>query len=177
MTPIADQNEIAVLRVLDEVVRHPSAQAIIEPIASRVEAQLNSDPTPMLAWEPISLDTYSDKLPNFIRSSWIFVLRANSASGAERHPNSYQRVMSYRGGGDLQIRVDNEWRSHLLRSHPHASLESRWASIPPNTWHQGVVLGYHWVVVSFHTVSDRELIEERLDPTDPNRTCQRRYLH
>jgi len=84
-----------------------------------------------------------------IRSSWVFVLRARSASGAERHPNSYQRVMSYHGYGDFQVWSDGAWRSNQLVSSPKAPLQSRWASIPPLVWHQGVVPEKNWVVVSF----------------------------
>ena len=58
--------------------------------------------------------------------------------------------------------------------------EERWLSIPPDTWHQGVVGDEDWVVVSFHTVPKTELVEERPDPEDPDpfhprRTRRRRY--
>ena len=55
------------------------------------------------------------------------------------------------------------------------SAENRWISIPPNTWHQGVVGDADWAVVSFHTVPAGELIEERPGP-DEATTRQRRYL-
>jgi hypothetical protein len=57
-------------------------------------------PEDVLAWEPIPLDLYKVPLPKAIHSSWVFILRANTVSGAERHPNSHQRMMSYRGTGD-----------------------------------------------------------------------------
>ena len=63
-----------------------------------------------------------------------------------------------------------------MNDHPQAPLHSRWASIPPNTWHRAVVSGRQWVVVSFHTVPDHELIEERLHETDAELTHQRRYI-
>ena len=34
----------------------------------------------------------------------------------------------------------------------------------------------NWAVVSFHTVSEDELIEERPNPTDNKLTRQRRYV-
>ncbi len=172
-----DENEVAILRLLDGLLRDPSARTVIDAIASRVEAHLNADTTAPLAWEPVPLNTYTGKLPKFIRSSWVFVLRGNSTSGAERHPNSHQRVMSYRGKGDLQTRVGDEWHSHVLIDDPSEPLLSRWASIPPNTWHQAVVSGSHWYVVSFHTVPDHELIEERPSSTDFELTRQRTYLY
>jgi hypothetical protein len=169
-------NENTILALLDGLLQQPSARAVIEPIASRVAAQLRANPTVPLAWEPVPLATYGNELPNFIRSSWVFVLRGDSASGAERHPNSHQRVMAYRGDGDLQIRTGNEWQSHVLTSDSLAPLESRWASIPPNVWHQAVVSGTDWIVVSFHTVADSDLIEERPDETKAASTRKRKYL-
>lgn len=171
-----DKQELKTLRLLDELLLLESVRAVIDPIASRVEAQLNTNSTAPLAWESVPLGTYTNGLPDFIRSSWVFVLRGNNASGAERHPNSYQRVMSYRGDGDFQIRPADDWESHYLTSDLEAPLLSRWASIPTNTWHQAVVTGSHWVVVSFHTVLDDELIEERPDSTDVELTQQRRYI-
>jgi len=176
MNALDDELELATLWLLDGLLHDPSVRAVIDPMALRVEANLNDTPTVPLAWEPVPVAAYTDKLPGFIRSSWVFVLRGNSASGAERHPNSHQRVMSYRGVGDLQIRVGDEWKSHVLTDGQHAPLLARWASIPPNTWHQAVVTGSHWVVVSFHMVPDRELIEERPESTDAELTRQRRYL-
>lgn len=169
-------SETDILTLLDQLLRRPFVRSVIEPIACRVAAQLRSNPTIPLAYETVPLGIYGNKLPTFIRSSWVFVLRGDSASGAERHPNSHQRVMAYRGDGDLQIRTANEWQSHLLTSDPLAPLESRWVSIPPNVWHQAVVSGLDWIVVSFHTVSDFELIEERPDETNADSTRKRKYL-
>jgi len=171
-----DERELTTLRHLDEMLHRPDVRAAIDAVASRVLAQLEADALAPLAWESIPLGLYGDTLPRFIRSSWVFVLRGNSASGAERHPNSHQRVMSYRGVGDLQVFVDEEWRSHVLGDNPEAPLLSRWASIPSDTWHQAVVAGPHWVVVSFHTVPDHELIEERPDSIGSDTTHRRRYV-
>jgi hypothetical protein len=49
-------------------------------------------------------------------------------------------------------------------------------SIPAGTWHQVVVPDQDWVVVSFHTVFDDELIEERPDPDDPVSTRRKLYV-
>ena len=65
---------------------------------------------------------------------------------------------------------------NLLTGNPEAPLLSRWASIPPNTWHQAVVAAAHWIVISFHTVPDDELIEERPDSRNTELTRQRRYV-
>jgi hypothetical protein len=64
------------------------------------------------------------------------------------------------------------------QSTPEISIQtlSRWVSIPAGTWHQAVVPDEDWVVVSFHTVPEDELIEERPDRDDAGSTRLRTYL-
>jgi len=168
-----DRDERDILEALDAAVR--AAAAAIEPIVASVDRKLRERPGNVLAWEAIPLDCYEARLPASIQSSWVFVLRADVATGAERHPNSHQRMVSYRGHGDFQTRPDREWRSHHLTSDPSAPLEARWISIPPNVWHQGVVGPGDWAVVSFHTVPEHELIEERPATEAGATTHQRKY--
>jgi hypothetical protein len=163
------------LKVLDSLLRKSSVVAQIDSIISRVEEKLAADPSAVMAWEPIPVTIYEAALPEGIHSSWVFILRGGSTTGAERHPNSHQRVAAYRGVGDLQIWIDEHWSSNVLVDNANASLESRWASIPANVWHQAVVASGDWVVVSFHTVPVEELIEERPDPADAQRMLQRLY--
>jgi len=165
-----------ILRILDEIVKRESVKAVIDFLAPRVEQKLKKDSEALLAWEPVPLDTFGKGLPNRIRSSWVFVVRAQAESGAERHPNSHQYMMSYRGSGDLQVKTGERWDSNLLVSDQGLGIESRWVSIPPHTWHQAVASKEIWVVVSFHTAIEQELIEERPDPTDTQLTRQRLYL-
>jgi hypothetical protein len=98
------------------------------------------------------------------------------STGAERNPNSHQRMMSWKGEGDFQVHNGQCWQSHFMVSDRNAPLEDRWISIPPNVWHQGVVSAKDWVVVSFHTVPAADLVEERPDALDPLNTRQRRYV-
>ncbi len=148
---------------------------VIDSLVPRVEQKLKKDSEALLAWEPVPLDTYGENLPNSIRSSWVFIVRAHAESGAERHPNSHQYMMSYRGSGDLQVMTGEKWDSNLLVSDLGKERESRWVSIPPYTWHQAVAPKENWVVVSFHTAPENELIEERPDPADTKLTRQRLY--
>jgi len=173
--------EHEVLQSLDTMLRRAPVRAALDPIVRRVESRLLEDPEAVMAYEPVPLSVYGEKLPDSIGSSWIFILRAGVATGAERHPNSRQRMMSYRGSGDLQTRPGAGWQSHHLVSDPAAPLAKRWVSIPPSTWHQVVLTGRkapeeNWVVVSYHTVPDAELIEERPDPANPDLTRRRRYV-
>ena len=154
-----NQDELEIIRKLDAAIR--SASAEIDIVVSRVEQEIAREPNEVLAWEPIPLTIYNIALPETIRSSWVFVLRAGTTTGAERHPNSHQRMMSYRGSGDFQTKPSDEWNSNLLVSDLEDPPEKRWISIPANIWHQGVIGAENWVVVSFHTVTDSDLIEER----------------
>jgi hypothetical protein len=169
--------ERALLESLDAILRPTAIRAPIQQVVQRVGRELaRNHPAPM-AWEPIPLALYGDALPPPIRSSWVFILRAGATTGAERHPNSHQRMMSFQGTGNMQTGGEGRWHSNILVSEQHADLERRWISIPPNVWHQVVVPdGLDWVVVSFHTVPAEELIEERPDVTDTSRTRQRLYL-
>jgi hypothetical protein len=170
-----DLSERALLGSLDVILESETVRAAINPIIMRVARALAGDPTSVMAWEPIPLSLYGGSLPPGIRSSWVFILRAGMTTGAERHPNSHQRMLSYQGHGDLQVGGPGRWSSNHLAS-TAATLEGRWASVPPGVWHRAVVPGGDWVVVSFHTAPPHELIEERPDPADAGRMLRRLYL-
>src|ERR1041385_2287489 len=117
--------EQTILEALDAAVRQPKAAGKLAAIADEVTRELARNPEARLAWRPIPLDTYKN-LPNEIASSWIFVLRANCTSGAERHPNSIQRFMSLRGSADMQTWDGKRWVSNMLSSDSQVpSSESR----------------------------------------------------
>jgi hypothetical protein len=172
-----NSQERSLLESLDVLLQAEEIRARIRPIIQRVGRKLAKDNTAQMAWEPIPLAIYGHALPSAIRSSWVFILRAGATTGAERHPNSHQRMMSFQGSGDMQTGGDGRWQSNALVSTPEADLERRWISIPVNVWHQVVVpTGDDWVVVSFHTVTAHELIEERPAAEDAGRTQQRHYV-
>jgi phosphinothricin acetyltransferase len=171
-----DPQERLLLESLDGLLQSDAARAGIRPIVEQVRQNLALDRAAPMAWAPIPLSVYGRSLPGPNQSSWVFILRARTATGAERHPNSHQRMVSYEGSGDLQTGGDGQWQSNPLVSEPGALLEQRWISVPPNVWHQAVVPDRDWVVVSFHTVPADELVEERPDAGDVSRTHQRRYL-
>lgn len=155
-----DPAELSVLAALDAALATPGAVATIDALIPDLERQLDADPDAVMSWAPLPLETYA-ALPPAILSSWVFILAAGKTTGAERHPNSHQRMVSYRGHGDFPVERDGHWVSQPLVSDRSRSLEERWVSIPSNVWHQGIVPDAHWVVVSFHTVRQEDLIEER----------------
>lgn len=173
-----NSNERSTLELLEGLLESDGVRASIDPIVERVERQLARDEAAVMAWEPIPLPIYGDSVPEFIRSSWVFILRRGATTGAERHPNSIQRMMSYRGVGDMQTGGPGRWQPHLLVDDKKADFDRRWLSIPSNVWHQCVVpKAENWVVVSFHSVPAEELIEERPEGDDISRTRQKRYLN
>ena len=159
------------LETLDKIVRSEPVRARIQPAVERVRAELARKPDALMTWEPIAPEIFGG-LPPAIRSGWVFILRAGADTGAERHPNSHQRMMSFEATGDLQTDANAEernveteseieWQSNVLVSDLNAPLERRWISIPKNIWHRPVIPnGADWVVVSFHTVPAADLIEE-----------------
>lgn len=171
-----NEQERSILESLDSLLQLEPVRAAIDPVVERVERKLQADRSAVMAWEPLPLAIYPKPLPPFIRSSWVFILRAGATTGAERHPNSHQRMMSYRDKGDMQTGGPGQWKSHPLVSSRDADWEKRWISIPTNVWHQCIVPEANWVVVSFQTVPAHELIEERPDATASNRTKQMLYV-
>jgi len=165
------------LESLDAALRSQHVREKILPIITKVRSELARNKNALMRWEPIPLSVFGQPLPHRIRSAWIFVLRAGADTGAERHPNSHQRMMTMEGSGDMQLGEPGRWKSNFLQSDPAAPLEERWISIPPNIWHRPVVgKDTDWVVVSFHTVPADELIEEKPDHTSESGTKQKTYI-
>jgi hypothetical protein len=168
--------EKKIIEMLDIAVLDKRINQRIDKIVKRVERALENDPKSAMAWEPIPLDLYNQQLTSDIKSCWVFVLRKNTSTGAERHPNSIQRMMSYKGYGDLQTRADFKWVSNLLESDFDGEIEKRWITIPANVWHQGVTGNENWVVISFHTAEVSELIEERFEDGDEDKIQKKKYV-
>jgi hypothetical protein len=173
MTP----EEHARLESIDAVLRSETVRQQIRPVVERVRADLDRKEEASMAWEPVPLTVFGRALPQEIQSAWVFVLRAGADTGAERHPNSHQRMMSFDGSGDMQTGEPGQWQTNVLVSDPEGPLERRWISIPRNIWHRPMVgADADWVVVSFHTVPADELIEERPDRSREDGTKQMKYL-
>src|SRR5213595_899520 len=102
--------ERSLLQQLDRILRSEQIRAEIFPIVERVRSELTRNQDMLMAWEPIPLSLFSGGLPALIRSSWVFILRAGTNTGAERHPNSHQRMMSFEGTGDMQTEKRERWQ-------------------------------------------------------------------
>ncbi len=172
-----DAGELAILETLERALARAGVRPELERVAKRVAAALAERPArDLLAWEAVPLALFGPGLPEAVRSSWVFVIRARSETGPERHPNSHQRMRSFRGAGDLQTLEGGAWRRHPLRSRPGGPILESWVSVPPNTWHQAVAPAKDWVVVSFQTAEAADLIEERPGGGDSQAVRRRTYL-
>jgi hypothetical protein len=164
------------LESIDTILRSENVRRQVRPIIERVRAELARKPGPLMTWESIPLTVFGRALRREVRSAWVFVLCAGADTGAERHPNSHQRMMSFEGSGDMRTGGPGQWQSNVLISNPQAPLEQRWISIPQNVWHRPVVgADTDWAVVSFHTVPAEELIEEKPDDSSKDGTKQMKY--
>jgi hypothetical protein len=165
------------LESIDTILRSDAVRQQIRPVVERVRAELGRRKEALMTWEPLPLTVFGRALPREIRSAWVFVLRAGADTGAERHPNSHQRMMSFEGRGDMKTGEPGQWQSNVLIGNHEAPLEQRWISIPQNVWHRPVVgADADWVVVSFHTVPAAELIEEKPDDSSKDGMKQMKYL-
>jgi hypothetical protein len=141
-------------RAIDVAMRDAALPAIVMDAQTR----LRERPDLQMTWASIPLTLYRD-LPDDVKSAWVFVLREGISTGAERHPNSRQRMVSHAGVGTIQTWDKSGWLSHVLSAGGDGRVS---LSIPPNVWHRPVIpAGADWTVLSFHTAPDDELIEER----------------
>ena len=83
-----DKKESRILEALDLAVRSEAIRPKIEAIVAGLEQKLRERPDEVLAWEPIPLDFYTAPLPETSRSSWVFIPRANTATGPSGIPTA-----------------------------------------------------------------------------------------
>src|SRR5437667_8855507 len=96
------REEHARLETLDTILRSEDVRERIGAIVERVRAELSRKNEAVMTWESLPLAIFGRALPPGIRSAWVFVLRAGADTGAERHPNSHERMMSFEGSGNMQ---------------------------------------------------------------------------
>ena len=157
---------------LEKVVSEENVVSKLRQIVSRVHTQLELSKNEPMTWESFSPSFFGNDLPCQIASSWIFVIRAGTYLGVERHPNSYQRTIAWQGGGLFEIYENGVWQPHPISSIG----EERSVSIPQNAWHRVTAGPEDWAMISFHTVPASELIEEKpVNEEDLNVSHSRRY--
>ncbi len=161
------RGEREILQTLDSILKEKFVKDTVELVAAKLRSRVAEQHDCLMAKEPLPIATYGDKLPGVVRSSWVYLMNAPAVAGPERHPNSHQRTMAYTGTGFFEVNQspdfdgEDEGASFLLVGAVEGPLETRWVSIPEDLWHQAVVPEGEWVLVSFHTAPEKELVEER----------------
>lgn len=141
------KDEKSLLEELDRVLRSDEIRAQIQRVVERVRKDLTRKKEAVMAWEPVPLQVFGGALRPGIESSWVFILRARANTGAERHPNSHQRMMTLDGTGDMQT----EKRE---RSQQPAKQTSN--AEPRRTWQ-----------AAQRSTSKTEIKEGKADPSQP----------
>ena len=100
-------------------------------------------------WDFVSLAP----LPGGIASAGLFVLPARSSPTPHRHPNSVQHMRRLSGEARVHVALDEEV---LDRS---VTADEPWIVIEADATHRIDVGPEEFVVISFHTVGQEELLE------------------
>ena len=151
--------ETEILRLLDEAARQGTIIRLVDSMILKIDERLRETPGELFGWEVIPMSAFALPLPEAIGSAWVFVIRTGLPADKHRHPNSVQYTSSYRGSGDLQTWSGASWKSNLLSSNLNLPPELRWLQIPAGMWHRPIVKS-EWVVLSFHSATEGDLIEE-----------------
>jgi hypothetical protein len=154
-----EKREKILLSDLDECIGAAKSQAVIKEAVAKAESELREEPAKSGAFVQIPLALFGEDLPEGIKSCRVFVLRGNTQSKTERHPNSTQRVLSLKGEGEIRI-FEERFRTASLRSEGYAPMEERWVAVGPNVWHQPAAGAKNWAVLTFHTAPVEELVDE-----------------
>jgi hypothetical protein len=144
---------------LNEAVAQLIARPDIHSLVDSLKTQLPQTSEPFV-WSTIDLQSIA-RLPDSIRSCWIFVLKKDVPSGCHYHPNSIQHMVMVEGEGTSK--VGPESRQMKLFGDPDSSLEDVWYVIPEGMPHEFFPKGQDLVVLSFHTCTSDELEEISCD--------------
>jgi hypothetical protein len=133
------------LAALDALVER--SQEVLDAAASKARAMLQNGEK--FGWEFVSLDP----LPEGIASAGLFVLPARSMPTPHRHPNSIQHMRRLAGEARVRLTLGDEVMDRLVGA------DERWVVIEADATHQIDVGDQEFVVISFHTVPQEELLE------------------
>ena len=158
-----DLHEKAILRKLEGILENQPVRIAVDAAIAEAKRQLDLDRQRPAGSVQLPLSESDASFPAGINSCRVVVFRAGREFQIERHPNSHQRVLSLEGSGKIRVFEKSAPRSVSLRSDMHGPLELRWASLSENIWHQPISGSKDWVVLTFHTASEIELIDEYKD--------------
>lgn len=145
---------------LNEAVAQLITSRVIHPVVDVLKKQVRQTSEPFV-WSTIEMQSVTVRLPETIRSCWIFVLKKDVPSGCHYHPNSIQHMVMIEGEGTANVGASS--RQMKLFGALDCSLDDIWYVIPENVPHEFFPRGRDMVVVSFHTCESNELEEISCD--------------
>jgi len=158
-----DHREKGFLKKIEALIDGEKARVAVHKAVQETKSMLDADPERLTAAVQVMLSVFGDGLPSEIKSCRVFALRAGLKSRTECHPNSHQRVLSLAGTGEIRVFDDPKPVTVFLKGDRDGPIEQRWGSLKENIWHQPVAGPEDWVVLTFHTASEAELIDEFKD--------------
>lgn len=154
-----DQKELNLISCLDELLKFESNKTFIEEGIAIANKKLDGENLKSVT-VTIPISKFGEKLPKGFGLCRIFILKANTEAKVERHTNSIQRVMSYKGSGTIKVQRSNKWISNPLSSNKNNPVENRWLTVEENIWHQPISGPENWITVTFHTADEKTIIDE-----------------
>lgn len=135
-----------------ELITRPAIHSLVD--ALKQELQHTTEP---FVWSTIDLQSIPTRLPDNIRSGWIFVLKKDVPSGCHYHPNSIQHMVMIEGEGTSKVGAVSGQMKRF--GEPDGTLADTWYVIPEGMPHEFFPKGQDVVVMSFHTCASGELEE------------------
>jgi hypothetical protein len=133
------------LAALDALVER--SREVLDAASLKARAMLRTGEE--FGWEFVSLGP----LPEGIGSAGLFVLPARSRPTPHRHPNSIQHMRRLSGDARVRLTLGDEVLDRSVRA------DEPWVVIQADATHQIDVGDGEFVVISFHTVPQEELLE------------------
>ncbi|MEW6620223.1 MAG: cupin domain-containing protein [bacterium] len=145
------------LKDLSAVVKILLEDASIKETIKNLKLQLRKSNEPFIG-SAIRIESFRERLPQNIKSAWVFVNKKNVLSIVHYHPNSTQHTVIVEGKGEVKI----AGRCEEMRLFNQQN-EDCWYVIDNNVAHEFYPKGREMVVISFHTCLSNELIEIKCD--------------
>lgn len=176
-----DRQTLPLLRRLHErVFADPAVRAVLDAGFAQLDAALRKRPDPPHAARTIPIELFADDAPNDqVRLCRLFLLRRGKRMAVpERHRNSVQRLVSYRGRGSIHQGVPGGGPeglraraigSPVAKRSAHRNgpvtdttdLALYWDIVPKGTWHfPEAAEDMDWATVTFHSAAEDEIVDE-----------------
>lgn len=165
-----DHESLPLLRRLHErVFTHPDVRAVLEAGFARLEAKLETRPEPPHSTCAVPIELFvDDARHDEVRLCRLFLLRRGARMAVpERHRNSVQRLVSYRGRGSIHQGIPGggpeglRTRAVFSPDADTADLDRHWDIVLEGVWHfPEAAEDEDWATVTFHSATEDEIVDE-----------------